>query len=135
MARQFPHWTDRIAYWHVDDLDCAESHEALPHLERQIHALIERLRKEDGGNGCGGNGALKEAGNDTSRDYRLDEGLQYRFRNQETAGESLFAAQRGARLGEPSSQQRPRCGGRIDACRCEAVGRFVEQDRLGRDES
>jgi protein-tyrosine phosphatase len=57
MARQFPHWTDRIEYWHVDDLDCAESHEALPHLEAQIHALVERLRKEDGGNGRGGNGS------------------------------------------------------------------------------
>jgi len=44
MAKQFPHWEDRIEYWHVDDLDCAESHEALPHLEQQIHALVDRLR-------------------------------------------------------------------------------------------
>ena len=33
MAEQFPLWKDRIEYWHVDDLDCAEAHEALPHLE------------------------------------------------------------------------------------------------------
>jgi protein-tyrosine phosphatase len=50
MARQFPLWMDRIEYWHVDDLDCAQSHEALPHLESQIHELVVRLRNE-GGNG------------------------------------------------------------------------------------
>jgi protein-tyrosine phosphatase len=44
MAAQFPLWKDRIEYWHVDDLDCAEAHEALPFLEQQIHALVERLR-------------------------------------------------------------------------------------------
>ena len=57
MAQQFPLWKDRIEYWHVDDLDCAESHVAIPHLEGLIHALVERLRMEDGGNGCGGNGS------------------------------------------------------------------------------
>ena len=51
MAQQFPLWMDRIEYWHVDDLDCAESHEALPHLEQQIQALVERLRAEDKHNG------------------------------------------------------------------------------------
>jgi protein-tyrosine phosphatase len=53
MAKQFPLWMDRIEYWHVDDLDCAQSHEALPHLECQIHALVERLRKAEDGNGHG----------------------------------------------------------------------------------
>ena len=28
----------------VDDLDCAHAHEALPHLEEQVHGLLERLR-------------------------------------------------------------------------------------------
>ncbi len=46
MAQQFPLWKDRIEYWHVDDLDCAESHVALPHLENQIQSLVERLRAE-----------------------------------------------------------------------------------------
>ena len=46
MAEQFPLWKDRIEYWHVDDLDCAEAHEALPHLEKQIHALVDALRHE-----------------------------------------------------------------------------------------
>jgi protein-tyrosine phosphatase len=48
MAEQFPLWQDRIEYWHVDDLDCAEADEALPHLEQQIHALVERLRGVEG---------------------------------------------------------------------------------------
>ena len=65
VAQQFPHWEDRVEYWHVDDLDCAESHEALPHLEQQIHALVERLRKEDGGNGCGENGSNHAMWHDT----------------------------------------------------------------------
>jgi len=44
MAEQFPIWKDRIEYWHIDDLDCAEACEALPHLEIQIRTLIERLQ-------------------------------------------------------------------------------------------
>ncbi|MEI8375349.1 MAG: low molecular weight phosphatase family protein [Planctomycetota bacterium] len=47
MAEQFPLWKDRIEYWHVDDLDCAHASEALPHLEQQVHALVERLRVAD----------------------------------------------------------------------------------------
>jgi protein-tyrosine phosphatase len=47
MAEKFPLWQHRIEYWHIDDLDCAESHESLPRLEMQIHALIERLRCAD----------------------------------------------------------------------------------------
>ncbi len=54
MAEQFPLWEDRIEYWHVDDLDCAEAHEALPRLEKQIHVLVERLRNADGHNGSNG---------------------------------------------------------------------------------
>jgi protein-tyrosine phosphatase len=48
MNKQFPLWMDRIEYWHVDDLDCAESHEALPHLENRVQELVERLRKDGG---------------------------------------------------------------------------------------
>jgi len=54
MAEQFPLWKDRIEYWHVDDLDCAEAHDALPHLEKQIHALVERLRTADGDDDASG---------------------------------------------------------------------------------
>jgi protein-tyrosine phosphatase len=51
MIEQFPLWEDRIEYWHVDDLDCAEAHEALTHLECQIHALVARLQMAEGHNG------------------------------------------------------------------------------------
>ncbi len=44
MADQFPPWTDRAEYWHVDDLDCAQPEEALPVLEANVWALVERLR-------------------------------------------------------------------------------------------
>jgi protein-tyrosine phosphatase len=46
MAERFPPWTDRTEYWHVDDLDCAQPEEALPILEGNVRALIERLRAE-----------------------------------------------------------------------------------------
>ncbi len=61
MAQQFPLWQDRIEYWHVDDLDCAQAHEALPYLEEQIHALVERLRAADGHDGANGH-AVQRAG-------------------------------------------------------------------------
>lgn len=43
MADQFPAWVDRIEYWHIDDLDCAQPEEALPQLEAHVEALIDRL--------------------------------------------------------------------------------------------
>ena len=53
MAEQFPLWEDLIEYWQVDDLDCADADEALPHLEERIHKLVERLRSADGHKGAG----------------------------------------------------------------------------------
>jgi protein-tyrosine phosphatase len=44
MAAQFPQWTDRVEYWHVDDLDCAQPEEALPLLEDNVRILVGRLR-------------------------------------------------------------------------------------------
>jgi len=64
IAEQFPVWKDRVEYWHIDDLDCAEAQEALPHLEKQIHALIERLQTADGhveANGHAAAGGLAES--------------------------------------------------------------------------
>jgi len=43
MAAQFPDWAERVEYWHVDDLDCAEPLDALPVLEQQVRALVNRL--------------------------------------------------------------------------------------------
>jgi protein-tyrosine phosphatase len=40
---KFPAWRDRIEYWQVHDLDCAEPADALPHLEREVRNLFERL--------------------------------------------------------------------------------------------
>lgn len=39
----FPAWRDRIEYWHVHDLDCAMPDEAIPHLEREVVRLLDRL--------------------------------------------------------------------------------------------
>jgi protein-tyrosine phosphatase len=40
---RFSKWRDRIEYWQVDDLDCATSEVAIPHLEREIVSLLDRL--------------------------------------------------------------------------------------------
>jgi protein-tyrosine phosphatase len=44
MLEKFPTWADRIEYWHIDDVDCAEPDVALVELEGQVRELIERLR-------------------------------------------------------------------------------------------
>ncbi|MFZ5833417.1 MAG: low molecular weight phosphatase family protein [Planctomycetota bacterium] len=46
MVALFSDWHDRIEYWAIDDLDCAEPHEALPLLECQIHTLVDRLSRQ-----------------------------------------------------------------------------------------
>jgi protein-tyrosine phosphatase len=43
----FPLWTNLVEYWHVDDLDCAEPEEALPALDGNVRALVERLLAEE----------------------------------------------------------------------------------------
>ena len=40
---KFPAWRDRIEYWQVHDLDCAEPADALPQLECEVRRLFERL--------------------------------------------------------------------------------------------
>jgi protein-tyrosine phosphatase len=45
MLEKFPHWVDRIEYWHIHDLDCAEPDVALAELESRVRGLIERLRQ------------------------------------------------------------------------------------------
>jgi protein-tyrosine phosphatase len=46
MKEQFPLWANTVEYWHVDDLDCAEPEEALPALDGNVRALVERLLAE-----------------------------------------------------------------------------------------
>jgi protein-tyrosine phosphatase len=43
IQRRFPEWVDRIEFWEVHDLDCADPDEAMPCLEREVVALMERL--------------------------------------------------------------------------------------------
>ena len=43
LAELFPSWLDRVEYWHVHDLDCAEPEDALAQLEREVVALSSRL--------------------------------------------------------------------------------------------
>jgi protein-tyrosine phosphatase len=40
---KFPKWRERIEYWHVHDLDCATPEDAIPHLEREVLQLMDRL--------------------------------------------------------------------------------------------
>lgn len=43
MGRRFPGWVERVEYWHVDDIDCAEPEDAMLEIERQVLALIAGL--------------------------------------------------------------------------------------------
>jgi protein-tyrosine phosphatase len=43
MMRAFPAFLERVEFWHVHDLDCAGPEEAIPHLDREVAALIRRL--------------------------------------------------------------------------------------------
>ena len=43
----FPDWVDRVEFWHIDDLDCAEPCEALSVLEEHVGSLVERLQSAD----------------------------------------------------------------------------------------
>ncbi len=40
LAELFPAWTDRVAYWHIDDLDCAEPEDALTAVENEVRTLV-----------------------------------------------------------------------------------------------
>lgn len=40
---RFSKWSERVEYWHVHDLDCAAPDNALPHLEREVLAFLDRL--------------------------------------------------------------------------------------------
>jgi protein-tyrosine phosphatase len=50
LEAQFPGWAERAEYWQIDGLDCGESEIVLPELEREVQALVLRLKapKEQG---------------------------------------------------------------------------------------
>lgn len=40
---KFPKWCDRVEFWQVHDIDCATPDTAIPHLEREVVRLLDRL--------------------------------------------------------------------------------------------
>ena len=45
---RFPTILNRVEFWQVHDVDCAGPDVAMPHLEREVMGLMERLAGEDG---------------------------------------------------------------------------------------
>jgi protein-tyrosine phosphatase len=43
IERRFPERIPNVEFWEVHDIDCAGPDEAMPHLEREVLELIERL--------------------------------------------------------------------------------------------
>jgi protein-tyrosine phosphatase len=43
IENRFPRWRGQVEYWHVHDLDCADASEAIPHLEREVLSLLDRV--------------------------------------------------------------------------------------------
>ncbi len=48
LRERHPAWVERVEYWHVHDLDYLTAAEALPVLERQVRALVDRLARQGG---------------------------------------------------------------------------------------
>ena len=43
IERKFSRWLARVEFWHVHDLDCCGPEVAIPELDRQVAALVQRL--------------------------------------------------------------------------------------------
>jgi protein-tyrosine phosphatase len=52
MVQKFPQWENRIQYWHIDDLDCAQPEESLPKLEDKLRELVRGLSDAVSENEC-----------------------------------------------------------------------------------
>lgn len=52
LERDFPAWTLRVRFWHVEDLDRAPADDALARLEREVRSLVDELIGENGANGA-----------------------------------------------------------------------------------
>ena len=46
MRQMFPAWVERTEFWGVADIEFREPVDALAELEREVQALVERLRQE-----------------------------------------------------------------------------------------
>lgn len=47
---RFPSWSEKVEYWHIDDLEQVPAAEALPQFEQRVRALLVRLRGSGGEN-------------------------------------------------------------------------------------
>lgn len=45
VSENFPHWSDKVEYWQVHDLDAATPDEAIPELVQHVDDLFARLTK------------------------------------------------------------------------------------------
>lgn len=45
MQRRFPTWAEKVEYWRVHDLDCAQPTEALPQVKAHVEELYARLHE------------------------------------------------------------------------------------------
>lgn len=45
ISKRFPQWLDRVEFWEVHDIDCASPEDALPHLEKEVFGLLQRLKQ------------------------------------------------------------------------------------------
>ena len=45
IQQNFPQWLDQVEFWHVDDLDCCGPDETIPHLDKEVTALLLKLRE------------------------------------------------------------------------------------------
>jgi protein-tyrosine phosphatase len=43
IERSFSQWLERVEFWQVHDLDCCGPEETIPHLDRQVAALLQRI--------------------------------------------------------------------------------------------
>jgi protein-tyrosine phosphatase len=43
---RFPAWTERVEFWHVDDVGDAPPSVAIPMIEQRVRALIQRLAQQ-----------------------------------------------------------------------------------------
>lgn len=43
MQRKFPAWVECVEFWQVHDMDCCGPEETIPHLDREVNQLLDRL--------------------------------------------------------------------------------------------
>jgi protein-tyrosine phosphatase len=49
MQAYFPEFVERVEYWHIDDVDCADPRDALEVLRLRVDELLARLTRPDRG--------------------------------------------------------------------------------------